>query len=203
MNEAAQFEQIMRSKSNVIKILWLSMLVSIILYIGLVYFNYVEMHPSSSAIESETFEYLLSAAGGILALSSMMVRRVVFSEKKLLLQLRKEIRPDELAFNAKTKTINHGELRKFNALSERELKLVALTGWYAVRMLILTAMYQAITIVGFILALMTRQPSAVVPFGMVSICLCLTIYNGLNKVIEEGKLMLNDPILYRHIKTEG
>ena len=191
-----QFEKFLKPKIFVIRILWFSLTIPILFYIFIAYFvSFRTDYLDSKSLEI-TLKYVFYGAGLIIIVLSLMIKKILFSNKKIIAQLKKEVNPEDLAINPETKEIDQDKLERLSQLSEQELKLISLANWYTVRFIMQMSICEAIPILGLLLSFITYRPSEILPFAIVSFILCLAFYNGLNSVIEKGSKILEDPIMY-------
>ncbi|MCG8334785.1 MAG: hypothetical protein MJE63_09730 [Proteobacteria bacterium] len=195
MSYSTQFEEVLRSRSQIIRILWFALTGSILIYIVLGYVAPVNSGSEPTELDP-TFKNLLYIVGFLTAISSQLIKKFVFSDERVIARLSNDIKPSDLAINTQTNEVNEKELQKLNELSEKELKIISLVPYYFTPFIIQMALYDAVTIFGLLLSFMSHNFVEILPFAIVSLFLCLTTYNGLNKLIEKGKIILDNPNLY-------
>jgi hypothetical protein len=128
--------------------------------------------------------YGLSAA---MAVASVAFRRWTLSKDRLQKLVAAEADPRELALDARTKQVDTDRLRRLEALSPEDRKLVRLAGSLFVSTLVSLALHEAIVIFGLVLALVGGDASAIVPFAFATVILNLFVYPRPGRIVEQAQ----------------
>lgn len=193
-----EFEQVFKSKSRMIKILWFALTLPVLIYTILIYFLSDKLFVSQISQLDEHFKYFFYAAGIGVFFVSLLIRKFFLSDSMLLTQLRKDVKPEEAAYNPKTKKIDQDELLRIKTLSGRELKLIVLINWYMKPFLIQMAVNESITILGLVLSILTQKEENILPFAAASLFLCIVSYLDINKIMASANRLLDDPAFYQY-----
>ena len=199
MDTTDQFERIFTLRSRIIKILWFAFTGSILIYLVLVYIVQINLNNIGPAAVHSIFKQLLYLVALVIALSSFIVKKIVFSEKAIFNQLKEDLRPEDVATKNRAKKYSQEELSLLRKLPEKELKLLGLTKWYVVRFVIVMSLYDIITLLGLVLSFVNNQALSIIPFVTVSLLLCFTMYGKFDKVIEGGKAILENPTRFNRV----
>jgi len=192
-----EFEQVFKAKSRIVKILWFALTFPVLIYVLLIYYLADDLWASGVGRVDENFKYFFYAAGIGMFFTSLSLKKIFLSDIRLASQLKKDIKPEDLALNPQTKKVDPDDLAKMRSLSVRELKLIGLINWYLKPFLFQMAVNESITIMGMVLAILTQKEENIVPFAAVSLFLCAVTFLDLKKIVDRGKKILDEPSFYQ------
>lgn len=190
MEHSEHYQQILNKIIKTSRVLWLYLTGAILIYILAAYyvtFSIQEMKPEAMVL----FRYCLYCIGALVAILVLILKRYSTSKKRISAQLNKESKASDFAVKFFTRKLKPDLLKNMISLTEKELKLIGLASRYFMLSVVILALCEAIAIWGLILAWMIK-PLEMLPFAIVSILFCLSIYNGPVRVMEEGKRILEN-----------
>ena len=185
MEHSEQYQLVLNEIMKTSRVLWFYLTGFILVYILAAYFvrfSIQEMKPEAMVL----FRYCLYGIGTLAAILVLILKKYSTSKKRISLQLNKESKANDFSFKLFSRRLKRDQLKNMTTLTEKELKLIGLASRYFWLLVVILALCEAIAIWGLILAWMIK-PLEIAPFAVVSILLCLSIYNGSVRSWMKGK----------------
>ena len=165
------------------KIIWYAITTSVIFYTVFVYifFGTASSAPSSGGGSTEMLIYIISIAA---VAGSVYYRRYYMTEANINKFVSKNHSTDELSRDPRTKKPDPAKLSQLESLIPAELGIYALMMEFQKYLLINLALNEIVIVLGLALALLSDDPSTIIPFAVVSLVLDIWIYPKPNLLIQ-------------------
>jgi hypothetical protein len=190
MTQPSLFDELIQPALTLARLLWVALTASIPIYVLLAYLVFAEKTRAGQVTSLAEISYYFHISAGSLIVLSIVLRRLLFSRDRLKKRLSVEMCPKQLSIDPQTKQVDLKRLKKVGQLTKNELKLLSLGAWHFGPFFAILAINELVAILGVILAALSRQGEAVLPFAAAGILLNLTLYGKLNRLVEQGRLIL-------------
>lgn len=170
-----RLNELIRPVILVQKIIWFIIALSLLFYISFLYIslNGVFTAGHGIGVGMELFVYVLSGAS---AISAFLYYRYSISDNKLKEFKSREMDVTLLARETRSNKVDEELLEKLSTLAESEITLYALMFEYQKNLTISLILCELVTIFGSTLPFMTNHFSSILPFGIISIILCVWMF---------------------------
>jgi len=170
-----RLDELIRPLILVQKIIWLIVTLSIVFYISFLYFALGGNIKTGSDIGfgMKIFVYLLS---GACAAASVVYYLYSISDNKLKQFMSRDLDVVLLARDTRTKKVDEDILVKLNSLPEIDAKIYSLMSEYQKNITISLMLCELVIIFGSSLSFISNDFSKILPFGIVSIILCVWMF---------------------------
>lgn len=129
----------------------------------------------------------LYALAILAACASLYLRKHFLSDQNLRRFLGNEINLEELARDHGKNEPDSKKLERLRSLSNFEQKIVSLMYYLQKITFITLFLNEIIVIIGFVLAFLSGDPGKIIPFGAVSLLLCIWMYPRSGKITERAR----------------
>ena len=172
---SAQLKELIRPVVLAQKIIWFAITLSIIFYTGFVYifFGTTSRASSSGWGGTEILIYIISVAA---VAGSIYYRRNYMSEDNINKFTSRNHSAAELAIDPRTKKPDPEKLSLLESLNPAELGVYVLMIEFQKYILINLALNEIVIVLGLALALLSDDPSTIIPFTVISLLLDIWIY---------------------------
>lgn len=176
---------LVEKNSKILKIVWVALLFAIVLYSGLsLTFSY-----SGNSDPGEALKYIFYTIAVLLALTSILIYKKVFSEKSFKEKLKREMSAEELAKDIGTNKVDPDKKKALETLSTMELKLYGLSGSFFIPYVICWALNESIVLIGFVMAYVFNDGYEIVPFTLAGLLLHVQMYPKLEQIVNKARTM--------------
>jgi hypothetical protein len=151
------------------------MTVSILIYVGVVYFLQRTTPDSPGALDS-TLSLALSVGAVVLTAVSLVYRRHANSDERIGELFRNEPDLQVLVTDPQTKRVNTELLERLERLTPFEQRVYSLCTTLQTSLIVSLALHEAVALFGFVLGFLSRDVVPVIPFTVVAIMLNLLVY---------------------------
>ena len=124
---------------------------------------------------------------GIVVIVSLVFNRLMFGDAKIKKELSKKHRIEKIAFYSRTKTVDQDLLRKINALSDDEKKLVGILRWHIFPFIFALLFNEILTLVGGGVSLISSDLAFVISAAVVNVALNLILLKNCHGLVERGR----------------
>lgn len=183
MMDPLSLKDTLRSRIFVLKILWMAMVLTVLLFVGLAYLMDTRQQP---AVAQPELQMALYGVAGVLAVLSFFLRRMFLSSQRNQSPPAMEQALRGLVVSAQVEAPDVEMPAQVKRMKVIEAKVGALSGRYFTAMLLSLAMHEAITLCGMILSINEHEFEAIIPFAIAAIVLDLLVYPRLDKYVEEN-----------------
>ncbi|MCP4674786.1 MAG: hypothetical protein GY854_04580 [Deltaproteobacteria bacterium] len=179
MRTSSEFEQLIKSRTFVSKILWFALTFSILIYVFVAYQVALQNTDTEPAELNAMFKQIMYAVAAATVCGSLIARAVLFSESRLKNMLQST---DE--------QMSSGESDKISA---NELRALGLFARLFTPYIVILAINESVVIYGLILSFMAHRGDEILPFALAAIVLNATMFGKLAAAIRQGLELLEDP----------
>jgi hypothetical protein len=156
------FEDALRPRRRVMTIIWGALLASVAIYVVVAYMA----SPEAAGEVPEAMILGVTAAALAAGAASLFVPSRLLPEATL----REHMQAESLdltrhALNPQTGKVDPAQLARLQKLSEEEQRLVTATTFYLTPWIVGAALAEAVAIFGLVLAFVTGEPGAALPFA--------------------------------------
>lgn len=183
---SAQLKQLIRPLVIIQQAIWVVITGSIVFYFGIIYLL-IGNQDSDSASISGGLKIALYAAAILVACASIYLRNYFLSDRGLGRFLGKDIDLEELAGYPGKDATDSNRLERLRSLSDFERKIFSLMYYLQKVTFINLFLNEIIVIIGFVLAFLSGDPGKIIPFGAVSLLLCIWMYPRSGKITERAR----------------
>jgi hypothetical protein len=161
------FEELLGHRMMVLKVIWMALTASILVYAGVGYIVSVNADPKNAGDVPRVFQMSIFAVAVMTALGSVALKTFLFSPGKI-------------------------EARLVSAKGDdKEQRLLNLFGWYFPRYIVILALDESVAVYGLVLTLVTLQPSEMIPFMAVALFLNARVFMHPRNTLDEAESILS------------
>ena len=183
---SAQLRELIRPLVVIQQVIWVVITGSIVFYCVIIYLLIAD-RDSDSASMSGGLKIALYALAILAACASLYLGKYFLSDWGLRRFLGKEINIEELARDPGKDSPDSKKLERLGSLSGFEQKIFSLMYYLQKVTFINLFLNEIILIIGFVLAFLSGDPSKIIPFGAVSLLLCIWMYPRSGKITERTR----------------
>ncbi len=181
--------ELLDKRRKILWLIWVAFVFAIIVYAVVAYLVTQQPIKMASPVPGEVLSIIILLAI-IAGAVSLLIPRLVFSEKRITQMLRSPISLDRLAKN-QNQRVDHALLEKLKSLRPLEQKLYSIATTYLRWFIIISALPEVIAIFGFISAFFTGSFTDYFYFGLPAILLEILNYPTKLDSILETAIFLN------------
>jgi len=168
------------------KVLWVAFTLSIAFLFCLSLFLPSIMQGNDTMLDADLVNNILLIAAVVLAVFSLFLRKHFLSDSFISTKLNIEPDLNTLAMNLQTREVDEERLATLKNLGKHEQKVYSLIISSTKPLIIIFAINEAIMILGFVLAILTKDSNAAMPFAIAAIALNIINYPKHQKVMEQA-----------------
>jgi hypothetical protein len=183
---SAQLRKLIRPLVIIQQVIWLVITGSIVFYFGIIYLL-VGDRDSDSPSMSGDLKIALYVAAILVAAASFYLRNYFLSDESLRRFLAKDLNLEELARDPGKDSPDSQKLERLRSLSVFEQKIFSLMYYIQKTTFINLFLNEIVVIIGFVLAFLSGDPGKIIPFGAVSLLLCIWMYPRSGKITERAR----------------
>ena len=179
-------ETFLKPQALLLRIIWGAMTFAVFLY-GVVAF--IITGGASVPItgpEAGLMRLVLGAAAVVTGLMSVVIPRFIPSEDTIRRVMASEPDAAMLARDPRSGRPDPGRAAVIAGLGRPDLQLLAAVPLASVQLVVRTALAEAPAVMGFVLAMMTREPLGYLPFGAFALVLVVLAYPRLDAFLERA-----------------
>ena len=185
MDTSKAYEELLKRRLGVLRILWFAMTVSIVTLLVAGYV--VSMQGETPSVPSPLLRLGLDAAGIALALAGIGLKAFVFSRERLEERLKAPVNVEAMATDRESNSFSQSLFDELRTLSDAELRVVGLLNWYSTPYIILLSLNECVAIFGLVLTVLTYQPVEMLPFLAAAAFLNASLYPHPRRTVEEAE----------------
>lgn len=181
-----ELNKLIRPLVIVQQIIWFAITGSIVFYTVIAYIL-IGKGGSEDLSPTRGLETALYVAALAASICSIFYRRYALSGKSIRNILRRDINPESLAQNPRTKSIDPVKLGQLESLTEFELKVFSLM--YELQKITFINLFlnEIVVILGLVLAFTSGDPAKIIPFAVVSLVLSFWMFPRSGKLISRAR----------------
>jgi hypothetical protein len=170
-----ELSELLRSRARVERVIWWGLTVSILIYVGVVYFLQQSTPDSAEALDS-ALRLALSVGAVVLSVASLAYRRHANSDERIHELFRNEPDLQALVTDPQTKKVNTELLERLQRLTPFEQRIYSMSSTLQTSLIVSLALHEAVALFGFVWGLLSRDVVPTVPFTVVAILLNFLVY---------------------------
>lgn len=180
-----ELKRLVKKQELALRGIWVAFLAAVLLFC--ITGKIVMGDAAASHLQPEMFVYICYLAAITLTFGSLVVPRLMLSDRKLKAKLAVRHTPKEAAIKDRTGQVVQEELEKLERLTPVELELYLIANSYMVPLLISLVLAEAITIIGLVAAVSRLNFNSMMPFVGVTVVLYILFFPRLTPFLERAE----------------
>lgn len=176
--------ELLRPAMVVNSVLWFVLTASIFVY-GAVAFLLAQQGPGPSD-PPPALPIVFSVLAVLTGLASLLVPRVLLSDRRIRQAMQPDVDPVTLARNPKLGVVDEERLRKIRTLDPSERKLLQLPGLYFTPFILRLVLNESIVIYGLVIAILSHSFAPILPFAAAAVVLNLVCLPRIDPLLERA-----------------
>ncbi len=176
--------ELLRPAMFVNSMLWFVLTASIFIYAAIA-FLLAQKGPGPTS-PSPALQMAFAGIAILTGLGSLLVPRILLSDDRVRQAMQPDPDPAALARHPKLGIVDEDRLRKIQALSALERKLLQLPGLYFTPFILRLVLNESIAIYGFVLSFLAHSFAPMLPFAAAAIVLNLTCFPRIDRLLERA-----------------